>query len=136
MINVNKNGFTLVELLAVIVIISLLAGIATVSYASLINQSNNKAFETYEDTMHAEAVYKLTMHFDDVTFTNGKATLYLSDLGIDPINNPINPNDKCVNSYVEVTKSHVNSVLSMHYKVCLICNDYNNDGTKCRDYEN
>ena len=107
----NKKGFTLVELLATIVIIALLAGIATVSYTSIVKQSSDRVFESYESTMHAEAVYKMTMHADDVTFTDGKAT-------------------------VEVTKSRVNGVLSMHYKVCLICSNYNSDASKCKDYEN
>lgn len=132
----SKHGFTLVELLATIVIISLLAGIATISYTALVHQSSDKVFESYESTMHAEAVYKLTMHPDDVVFSEGKATLSIEDLKAEEINNPIDRDDKCPNSYVEVTKSRVNGVLSMHYKVCLICRSYNSDGTKCRDYEN
>lgn len=130
----NKHGFTLVELLATIVIIALLAGIATVSYTAIIHQSTDKSFETYMETMHAEAVYKLTMHPDNVTFENGKATLQLNDLEIEPINNPVTPSDKCLNSYVEVTKSRVNGVLSMHYKVCLNCP--NSDYSKCKEFEN
>ena len=132
----NKKAFTLVELLATIVIIALLAGIATVSYTALIKQSGDEVFKAYESTMHAEAVYKLTMHYNDVSFTNNKATLSLDDLEVDPINNPSNPRDKCLNSYVEVTKSYVGNVLSMHYKVCLICDNYNSDGNNCREYEN
>ena len=132
----NKHGFTLIELLATLVIIGMLAGIATVSYTSLIKQSSDTYFERYEDTMHAEAVYKLTMHYDDVTFIGDKATLTLSDLGVDPINNPDDSNDKCLNSYVEVTRTRVNGNLSMTYKVCLICNKYNKNGNNCHEYDN
>ena len=132
----NNKAFTLVELLATIVIISLLAGIATVSYTAIIHQSSDKVFKSYEETMHAEAVYKMTMHPDKVTFTDGKAILRFDDLEIEKFNNPVDPSDACLNSYVEVTKSRVNGVLSMHYKVCLICNAHNSDGSKCRDYEN
>lgn len=132
----NKDGFTLVELLATIVIIGLLAGLTTISYTALIKQSVDKSYENYENTMHAEAISKLTMHPDDVIFHGGVATLSLADLEIDPFNNPDNPGDKCLNSYVEVTKSRVGNVLSMHYKVCLICPSYNSDGNNCREYEN
>ena len=132
----NRNGFTLVELLATIVIIALLSGIATVAYTALIGQGADTVFKSYEDTMHAEAAYKLTMHYDEVTFTSGKARLSLDDLKVDPINNPKNSNDKCLSSYVDVTKSQVGNVTSIHYTVCLICNDYNADGSNCREYEN
>ena len=132
----NRNGFTLVELLATIVIIGLLAGIATVSYTSLIKQSADEVYKNYENTMHAEAVYKLTMHPNDVTFQDGVATLSLEDLQIEPFNNPDDPGDKCLSSYVKVTKSRVGNVLSMNYKVCLICPSYNNSGNNCREYEN
>ena len=132
----NKKAFTLVELLATIVIIGLVAGIGTIAYTTLISQSETKVFESYEDTMHAEAAYKLTMKYTEVNWEGDKATLRLNDLEIDPINNPNDSNDLCPNSYVEVTKAYVGNVLSLNYKVCLICNSYNSDGSKCRTYEN
>ena len=132
----NRKAFTLVELLATIVIISLLSGLAAVSYTLIVNQSADKVFTSYEDTMHAEAVYKLTMHYGEVDFTDNVARLSLNDLQIDPINNPNDSSDMCLNSYVDVTKSYVGNVLSIHYKVCLICGNYNSDGSNCRDYEN
>ena len=139
----NKYGFTLVELLATIVIIAMLAGLATISYTALMGQTADEVFKRYEDTMHAEAVYKLTMHYNKVDFTGNTARLPLNGnssnpnvLQVDPINNPKNKSDKCLGSYVEVTKATVGTVTSFTYKVCLICNDYNSDGTKCKTYEN
>jgi prepilin-type N-terminal cleavage/methylation domain-containing protein len=67
---VNKQGFTLVELLATIVVLGLIAGIATVAYTGIVNDSATRVFESYEDTMHAEAVYRLTNFYSDVNFVN------------------------------------------------------------------
>ncbi len=132
----NKHGFTLVELLATIVILGLLAGMATISYTAFVKSSAEKVYESYEDTMHAEAVYKLTMHYSDVSFSGNKATLSLQDLAIEPFNNPDDKGNTCSSSFVEVTKSTVNGVLSFHYKVCLKCPHHNSDGNNCREYEN
>lgn len=132
----NKHAFTLIELLASIVILGLLAGIAAVSYTSIMRNSADRVYESYEDTMHAEAVYKLTMHYDKVNFTSNKATLSLRDLEVEPINNPDNPGNECLDSYVEVTRANVNGVLSFHYKVCLKCPKHNADGNSCREYDN
>ena len=140
---VNKQGFTLVELLATIVVLGLIAGIATVAYTGIVNDSATRVFESYEDTMHAEAVYRLTNFYSDVNFVNNKAVLYLDDLQIEPINNPKDPTDKCSSSYVEVTRTrnNANKVLSMTYKVCLKCRDYesktknaNGSESPCRIY--
>ena len=147
----NKKAFTLVELLATIVIIGLIAGIGTVAYTTLISQSETKVYEAYEDTMHAEAVYRLTMKYDTIRWTGNKVSLslklgnyipdgekddYINVIRIDPINNPNDSKDFCPSSYVEVTKSNVGGVSSYHYKVCLICKDYNSDGNDCEEYEN
>lgn len=130
----NKKAFTLVELLATIVIIAMLAGIAAISYTSLINKADTTVYEAYEDTMYSEAAYKLTMHYNDVNFSNNKAKLSLNDLEIDLFKNPDDSNDVCPRSFVEVTKSYVGSVLNMEYLVCLVCNGYNNDGSNCKKY--
>ena len=52
----NKNGYTMVELLAVIAIIGLIFTIGIVSYSSLINRSNEAVYESYIDGMHEAAI--------------------------------------------------------------------------------
>ena len=51
----NKKGFTLVELLAVIVIIALLSSIAAVSYTTFVNSTRDRVYKTYEDTIKSAA---------------------------------------------------------------------------------
>jgi prepilin-type N-terminal cleavage/methylation domain-containing protein len=139
----NKHCFTLVELLATIVIIAMLAGLATVSYTALMCQTADEVFKRYEDTMHAEAVYKLTMHYNKVVFSGNTARLPINGdssnpnfLEVDLINNPKDASDKCLDSYVDVTRSNVGTVTTFTYKVCLICSDYNSDGSNCKVYDN
>ena len=126
----NKKGFTLVELLATIVIIVLIGAIATISYTSFMNHASNESFETYRDTMRSEAVNYLMQHYDEVNWVNNTARLTLTDLKIDPINNPKDKNDLCANSYVDVTRSYVGSVLTIRYNACLKCRAFD----ECKVY--
>jgi len=138
----NNTGFTLVELLATIVIIALIGGIGALAYTSIIRQSEDKNYEAYEKTMHAETM-NLIMKKLNLMPKNGetkKFTLaYMIDNNyIDPIKNPRNKDDLCntSSSFIEVTRENVGSVDSFTYRVCLVCNDYNSDGSKCKTFEN
>ena len=124
----NKKGFSLVELLAVIVIIAIISGVATISYSSFIERSSDKTFETYQDTMHAEAV----MYFmSDTSKVNDlPLTLSLSEFKKTDIKNPVDKNDKCLSSYVEVSRNPNTEILSLKYNVCLKCNAFD----KCKEY--
>ncbi len=128
----NKNGFTLVELLAAIIIVGLLSTVAVVSYTTILNNAHRKAYETYQDTMHAETITYVANYPDRITWDNNTARVLLSNLYIEPINNPKDSNDLCTGSYVDLTKTQVGNVLSVTYNVCLVCNDYNS----CKEYDN
>jgi len=138
----NKHGFTLVELLAAIAVFSIISGIAIVSYTALVHRSKIKSFQSYEKTMYASAVQLLTEYVMDPSKAsmfprNGETKkFFLSDLEVDPIVNPINKNDLCLSSYVEVTRDDYTDSFDAHvdsfkYKVCLICEDYNATGNSC-----
>ena len=128
----NKKGFTLIELLATIAIIAILFGIGTVAYTSILQNVSTKSFESYRDSMHAEAVYIVTNYPDRITWNNNTARINLVTLNMEPIKNPKDSNDLCSTSYIDLTRTHVGSVLSISYNVCLICNDYNS----CKEYDN
>ena len=131
----NKKGFTLVELMATIVIIALVASIAMISYESFIKQSTNRVYETYVDTIHAEMAMYLTDNSTQIPSNGTTKTFYLNDMTFTEIHNPDNTNDKCKNadqskdSYIEVTRND-KDMLSLSYKVCLKCNSY----SKCKEY--
>ncbi len=134
----NKKGYTLIELLSVIIIIALISAIAIVSYSYFIKRANNSVYDTYIDSMHEAAIMYFTNNTGNLPRNN--ETVYfctnncpsinyinISELGLDTINNPKDNNDKCPNSYIEVTRSDVSSVISLEYHVYLKCNDYEND---------
>ena len=76
----NRRGFTLVELLAVIVIIGLVGGIATIFYNSFQTQTVKKVFVTYMDNMRESTImYFLDNPTKQPTSSNPTKTLYLSD---------------------------------------------------------
>ena len=140
----NKKGYTLVELLAVIVIIALIGGIAVISYSSYQKSTAERVFETYMDNMHESMIMYLLNNTALVPKTTGvKPKVLLKDLPIEQIKNPYNQDDKCLNSgsYVEVEYlasgdlSNSNVGLSgLKYKVCLNCNE--SSYSKCKEYTN
>ncbi len=135
----RNKGFTLVELLATIVILALISGIGAVAYTSIVKQSEIRVYEAYENTMHAETVELLAKKPELMPKNNQTERFSLNDIKIEPIHNPRNNNDLCTGSYVEVTRSDYKEgtyVYSLTYKVCLICGDYNSDSTDCKIFEN
>lgn len=127
----NKKGYTLVELIAIISIIGLLFTIATISYNYLINKSNITVYEAYREGMHEAAITYVMENPIKDTDDEKDATITLEELitsnKIDYINNPKNQNDKCLNSYIDINRNDVNGVVSYEYNVCLICDDYNEE---------
>ena len=129
----NRKGFTLVELLATIVIITIIGGIAIISYTSYIKSSHDRVFTSYQDSMHAEAAYYLSRNSSLIPKNNDTVRLMLEELGMDTFVNPDDNSDICANSYVDVTRSDVNGVISLTYNVCMKCSSgFDN----CREYEN
>lgn len=139
----SKKGFTLVELLATIALISILSGIAVIVYTNIVEKGRLVAFNTYEKTMYSDAMKLMLDALSDpdkasyFPLAGETKHLTLADMGTEPFNNPKNKNDLCPTSYVEVTRddyydasAHVDS---LKYKICLICSesDYNVTGNSC-----
>ena len=134
----NRKGYTLVELLAVIVIIGLIIGIAVISYSSYQQSTAERVFETYMDSMHEATIMYFLEHTDEMpTSTNTSKKILLQNLPIDKFNNPFKQGDYCVNdnSYVTATwqdSTNNKGMSGIKYSVCLYCNQYQ----KCKDYTN
>jgi len=97
----NKKGFTLVELLAVMVIMALIMGFAFPAISGMINSSNQRKYEAYEKSMTEYA----KAYFDDETGIIGLSSLKNKGLtGID---------EECV-GYVDA---------SNNFKAYLKCGD-------------
>ena len=145
----NNKAFTLVELLAVLIILALVMGIAVTAYYGYYENAKEKVFENYENSMKAAAT-EYIMETGDMPTTGRPLRLTLKylvgekDNGkqlkkgyIDYFNNPDKGANKCLDgSYVEVsvatrqanTDGKIDNNKKFEYKVCLICSNYRTSG--------
>lgn len=134
----NKKGFTLIEILATLLILSIIMGLAAIAYSSIVNRTKQKSFETYENTMYSETMELMINALSDPTKGDlfpriGETKRFsLTDIGIEPFRNPVNKDDLCTGSYVEVTRNESGSPDELNYKVCLKCPNSNYDN--CKDF--
>lgn len=139
----NRKGFTLIELISVIVILSLVLLLATFALTAYLHQGRDKSFDvavnSFEDAVleaytdcnrdRNSSSFCLTNEIPDY---NQEKTVYLKDLissyYIDPIKNPYNTKEKCDGeSYVVVTNTDKTGI-SLEYQTCLICGEHRSDG--------
>lgn len=150
----KKQGFTLIEMLAVIMILGIIISLASYSYIKYISNSGKKSFDIAVQSMKdaTESAYAdcnanlssnsfcINHRIPDLNLTD---TIYLSELienqYIDKIRNPYDTKTFCseTSSYVKVTtKNHDikyngqvvgNENNDITYKVCLICDNYRSE---------
>jgi len=131
----NKKGFTIVELLAVIIIIGVLSTVAVFSYDRVIEKSRKDALKDNENSLRAGAEDLLTHcastitnpaycvsvpAFDEtvrITIDNLVAGNFLNK-----IVDPSNVSNYC-DGYVDVTNISSGKT-TLEYKVCLKCGHY------------
>lgn len=144
----SKKGFTLTELLAVIVILGILTSLAILGYNSYISSTRKKAFEIAENSMKeaAEGMYVDCGISPQANFLcniyqppepDESRIVTLQDLieggYIRPISDPYKENDYC-----DATKSYVltygqepvegSDNINLTYKSCLYCSRYQTEG--------
>ncbi len=135
----NNKGFTMVELLAVIALLSIISGTAILAVTRYVSNAQKKTYKNYESNLKGGAVNYLTAHTELATSTNLK--IYANDLlkegYIDTLTDPINKGKTCNNnnkskdSYIIVTgkrETPTSYNLTFTYKVCLICDSYKSKG--------
>ena len=144
----KNKGFTLVEMLAAIVILSILIAIVVLNFTNIFSSTQEKVFKTYESSMKDSTIEyivdtgnlptaskPLCVRLKTLTTpdTVNKLPAYL-----DKFNNP-NSSDNCDNKsfiFVEVDKTkqnvdsegHVDNNKKFIYKVCLSCDNYQSEG--------
>ena len=107
----NKKGFTLVELLAVITIMSLIMAIAFPAIDNLIENNKRKKYESYEKIISEYA----KAFFEDRAQTG---TLKLNEIKDTTENNELGGLDSSCNGYVDLT----------NYKAYIQCDEYETEG--------
>ncbi len=130
----NKKGFSLVELLAVIAIMGILSGICILAVTRYISNSKKKTYKNFEENLRGAAVNYLSSH-TELSTVSGGVTLTYSTLVegqyLEELKDPGNQSKKCDASYVKVTGTRDSATsynISFTYKVCLICPSYKSPG--------
>ena len=135
----NKNGYTLVELLGVIVLVAIISGLAVISVSFIIQRGKENTYKILKSNLLTaardyafnkiksddDAVFNTGINSDEgfkIAITENEFKEFLGDFKAPD-------NDDCGDSYVIITKdNNISSTLKLNYKVCLICSGYKDSG--------
>ena len=130
----NNKGFTLVELLGVIVIIAILSSLAVLTFNTVIQNGRKGVYKTHEQTLADSGRDYLIENIDEkpsvgevkkISFQTLKNKDFLAALD-DPAGG------SCTNSCVIITRGADKGInYTFTYKGCLICSKYRTSGCDC-----
>ncbi len=135
----KKKGFTIIELLGVIVILIIIFSLAIVLYSRLNASSDKTYYKTLEDSLLFAGVEYYSNNKNDAPSIYGdekKVTAdYLEDNGYTDgkINDSSGESCKLAKSYVGAYKDSLDKT---NYYVCLNCGDYATDSLPCSGVAN
>ena len=121
----NNKGFSMIELLGVIVIIGILAGLAIPAVTKYIGKTRDRAYDNLYDTAYSAAQAKYMHDLEEGTINYSINDLYREGY----MDTPIDPSNKgFCDGTVYVTEDDTKDVSEYTFKVKLDCNN------KCRAY--
>lgn len=128
----NKKGFTMIELLATITLMGIIATMAVVSYTKYVNTTKKALYRDYEKSLEVAATNYFLNHtgllpkINDERGTKVLAITLINEGYLENMKDPKNKSFNCNNnSYVIVTrKNNVDFNMDLKYKVCLVCSKY------------
>ncbi len=126
----NKKGFTMVELLAVIVILAVLSTVGLVSVNQYMTQARQASYTDYEKTLKGSTENALVQNSRLIPATNEKVVIdgrWLFCHGyIKVLKDPKNSGRDCgEESYVIVSRgADISFNMNLEYQVCLKCGHY------------
>ncbi len=133
----NKKGFTLIELIAVVVIMSIIAIIATPNIINMIDKGKKDQYvsNAKEFISKATYMYKQDKYRDDTTYFIGNDSGYRIKLGkiegvkSEDLTDPYGFKYDTNNSYIEFEEPSINSEGVQERQVNIHLES--NDGSKC-----
>jgi len=131
----KNRGFTMIELLACIVILGILSTIGVMAVSKYLKQSQRNTYLEFENSMLTSAKDYFIDNSEEIPPLGGQVRLDLIDDLIknqysDQLEDPSKRGTSC-KGYVDVTRSHEEGFnIDLSYRVCLICSGYQSDG--CR----
>lgn len=125
----NKRGFTMIELLATIVILGILSTIGVVSITKYITQSRQKAYKMLSETVYESTVNCVIQDKCSAPTTNISTDYLISKGLLRKLNNPIKNKKDCqgiVNIYEYKKPGEVeeSEYKDFYYEVYLDCEGY------------
>ena len=122
----NKKGFTLVELMGVIIILAILSTMAVIAINTVIKNSKTGLYQNLEKTLKGATINYFVDNATLVPAVNGSKNISYTELlsghYIDEFEDP--NGGECSSSYVNVTRTNDKGVnFTLSYKSCVICKD-------------
>ena len=128
--NINKKGFTLAELLAVIVVLMIISGLAVFSMSGVIGTGKKGIYKNFEITLKGAVQNYLIDNPGEIPSVGNSKNIYAKDIStyLDEFG-AIDGGDCNYagnNSFVKVTRGNdVSHNFNLTYQTCLICVDSN-----------
>lgn len=132
-----KNGFTLVELLGVIVVLAIVSGLAVVGVSSIVESGKKGVYKSYENDIKSAAENYYMDNISELPNEGNDTILSLTELvNGNYLDKFIDPNNgDCSSSYVKVIRGNdIMNNFNLEYEPCIICkiNDKNTyKSSKC-----
>ncbi len=118
----KRNGFTLVELLGVIVLIVIISGIAVISVNSVINSGKRGLYKNYENTMEGATRNYFIENISSLPSVGETINVTYTELVNTKFLDEFDKSEDCSSSYVIVKReADVGNNFTLSYKACVIC---------------
>ncbi len=133
----NKKGFTLMELLAVIIILGVLMTLGVVSVQKYLDQARNASYDDFERTLKASTTNYLIEHTGEIPTIGSTFRINATDLinngYLKTLKDPDKPNSDCNSSSYVIVKRNSNTDFNMdlEYHPCLKCSRYKTNDSLC-----
>lgn len=119
----NNKGFTLIEILATVAIMSILFGVAIIGVSKYIEKTQRDAYETMQKTVYDAAA---SYHQNNPTETTVDIGSLLTYGYLETLKDPTNKSTDCEGTVTIVKTAGSGTKLdSYEYKVELKCSKYN-----------
>ena len=126
----NKRGFTVVELLVVLVILGILITLAYISVSKYLSQARNTTYETFEQSIEDGVTNYLIQHTGSIPSEGESLVVDVEKLFcegyVDRLEDPNDSSKTCnLESYAIVKRNNdTSSNMDIEYSACLKCSGY------------
>ena len=121
----NNKGFTLIEILATVAIMTILVGVATIEVTSYIEKTQRDAYEMMQKTVFDAAA---SYHQKNPSVSGVAILTLLTEGYLETLQDPSDKNGVCSGNVAITKPSGSGSMLDSYtYQVDLICKKYHDD---------